>query len=246
MAELEVGTLLILIAAAFVGATVSGFLGMGGGILLLTVLFLCGLEPSVAIPVHALVQLSSNSSRALLFRRHIRWPAWKVFALCAIPFPLLGLVLAGAMDEEPTKFLIGVLVLFATWKPKGWRVGWSEAPAFAAAGALAGSLGVVVGATGPLIAPFFLRDGWKKEEIIATKAACQIFIHLQKIVVFGALGFAFGAELIFVLPLALSVVLGTWCGKKVLSHLSEERFRLMYRVVLTLLALRLLASPWLS
>ena len=63
---------------------------------------------------------------------------------------------------------------------------------------------------------------------------------------FGALGFGFGGELIFVLPLARSVILGTWCGKKVLSHLSEERFRLMYRAVLTLLALRLLVSPWLS
>ena len=242
---MEFTALLLLIGASFVGATISGFLGMGGGIFLLTVLFLCGLEPAVAIPVHALVQLSSNCSRAVLFREEIRWSAWRVFALCAIPFPLLGLLIAGYLDGASTKVLIGSLVLFATWKPKRWSVDCGELSAFCAVGVVAGTLGVVVGATGPLIAPFFLREGWRKEEIIATKAACQIFIHLQKILVFGALGFAFREELAFVLPLAIAVVIGTACGKRILAHLSEERFRLAYRVVLTGLALRLVAEYWL-
>jgi uncharacterized membrane protein YfcA len=101
---------------------------------------------------------------------------------------------------------------------------------------------VVVGATGPLIAPFFLRDGWAKEDIIATKAACQVFVHIQKIVAFGLIGFSFSEELIYVLPLAIAVILGTWCGKKVLAHLSEVRFRLIYRVVLSVLAIRLIAE----
>jgi len=240
MAELELTTLLILIGAAFIGATVSGFLGMGGGIFLLTVLFLCGLDFAVAIPVHALVQISSNSSRAVLFRRKIRWPAWRTFALCALPFPVLGMMIVGALDPDLMKGLIGALVLFATWRPKSWRIGLGEGQAFAAVGALAGTLGVVVGATGPLIAPFFLRKGWRKEEIIATKAACQVFIHLQKIVAFGIAGFAFAQELVYVLPLVLAVVLGTWCGKKVLTYLSEENFRMAYRLVLTALAVRLL------
>ena len=45
------------------------------------------------------------------------------------------------------------------------------------------------------------------------------------------------------LPLAAAVVLGTWCGKKVLAYLSEDRFRLLYRLVLSVLALRLIAGP---
>ncbi|MEO2094665.1 MAG: sulfite exporter TauE/SafE family protein [bacterium] len=245
MAELELATLLVLAVAAFVGAAISGLLGMGGGLFLLSVLFLCGLEPSVAIPVHALVQLSSNTSRAVLFRASVRWSAWRVFALCALPFPLLGLVIAGCLDGASTKILIGALVLFATWKPTWWRMAWRERAAFCAMGVVAGTLGVVVGATGPLIAPFFLRDGWRKEEIIATKAACQVFVHLQKIVVFGVLGFAFGEELIFVLPLVIAVIFGTALGKRALAHVSEERFRLAYRVLLTALALRLVATPWL-
>lgn len=245
MAELDLITMVILTGAAFIGATISGFLGMGGGIFLLVVLFLCGLDAAVVIPVHALIQLTSNSTRVALFRRHVRWSALSVFVLCALPFPIVGLALAGYLDAEMTRVMIGVLVLFATWKPKGWRVGWGERPAFASMGVIAGTLGVVVGATGPLIAPFFLRDGWAKEEIIATKAACQMFVHVQKIVVFGLVGFAFAAELPRVLPLAFAVVLGTWVGKKFLAHLTEKQFRLAYRLVLTGLALRLVATVWL-
>ncbi len=244
MAELELMTLVVLVGAALVGSTISGFLGMGGGIFLLLVLFLCGLEPALAIPIHALVQLTSNATRAVLFRKHVRWSSWRTFALCALPFPVLGLALAAQLDSQQTRVMIGALVIFATWKPKNWKVGWGERSSFAAVGVLAGTLGVVVGATGPLTAPFFLRDGWSKEEIVATKAACQVFIHLQKIVAFGVVGFAFAAELPRVLPLAAAVVVGTWVGKKILSRLSEARFRLIYRVVLTGLALRLLASAW--
>ena len=244
MAELELITLALLMGVSFIGATISGFLGMGGGIFLLTVLFLCGLDAAVVIPVHALVQLTSNSTRVVLFRQVVRGSAFLVFALCALPFPLLGLAIAGYLDAEMTRVLIGALVLFATWKPKGWRVGWRERSAFATVGVIAGTLGVVVGATGPLIAPFFLREGWRKEEIIATKAACQVFVHIQKIVAFGLVGFAFAEELPRVVPLALMVVLGTWVGKKVLRRITEKQFRLAYRLVLTGLALRLVVSAW--
>lgn len=242
MSELEFSALLLLIGASFAGATISGFLGMGGGIFLLTILFLSGLDPLVAIPVHALVQLTSNGSRAALFRSHVKWSAFRVFALVALPFPLLGLGIAGYLEGDATKLLIGALVLFATWRPKTARASMSEAKSFSIVGAMAGTLGVVVGATGPLIAPFFLRDGWSKEDIIGTKAACQVFVHTQKIVVFGAVGFSFGDELLYVAPLALAVIIGTWCGKKILSRLSEDRFRLYYRILLSALAIKLIAG----
>jgi uncharacterized membrane protein YfcA len=244
VAELELLTMALLLGAAFIGSVISGFLGMGGGIFLLTVLFLCGLDAAVVIPVHALIQLTSNSTRVALFAKDVRRPALLVFCLCALPFPVLGLAIAGHLDAETTKVLIGILVLFAVWKPKGWRVGWRERSAFATVGVIAGTLGVVVGATGPLIAPFFLREGWRKEEIIATKAACQVFVHIQKIVAFGLVGFAFADELPRVVPLALMVVLGTVVGKKFLRRLTERQFRLAYRLVLTVLALRLVVSAW--
>jgi uncharacterized membrane protein YfcA len=243
MAELAMSELFVVLGAALFGSIISGMIGMGGGILLLTVLFLCGLPPEIAIPVHAVVQVISNGSRLALFREHVRWRAWRVFALFALPCPIVGLVIANDLDPELTKVLIGVLVIFATWRPKGLSVDWKESRSFACVGVLAGTLGVVVGATGPLVAPFFLREGWRKEEVIATKAACQVFGHLQKIIAFGLIGFSFEDELVFIFPLAVAVVIGTWTGKQLLSRLSEHRFRLTYRVVLSGLAIRLMLTP---
>ena len=60
-----------------------------------------------------------------------------MFVLFALPFPVLGLMLAARLDPEQTKVMIGALVIFATWKPKGWKVGWGEGPAFAAVGVVA-------------------------------------------------------------------------------------------------------------
>jgi uncharacterized membrane protein YfcA len=107
---------------------------------------------------------------------------------------------------------------------------------------LAGTLGVVIGASGPVIAPFMLREGWSNEEVIATKATAQAFIHIQKLIAFGLAGYALGDSLPMLPPLIVAVVVGTFFGKWLLKYLSKERFRLAYRVVLTLVALRLIIA----
>ena len=234
--------LVLLTATCFVAATISGLIGMAGGIFLLTVMLMMGMPVEQAIPLHAAIQLSSNGTRVWAFREHIRKPALKPFILVALPMPVLGLAIAGWLDEGVTKAVIGVLVLVAAWAPKGGLAQLKTTTAFSIAGALSGSLGVVVGATGPIIAPFMLRDGWANEEVIATKAAAQAFIHLQKLIAFGLAGYAMGDVLWQLPPLVVAVVAGTYCGKALLKHLSRDRFRKVYRVVLSLIAIRLLTS----
>jgi uncharacterized membrane protein YfcA len=233
-----------LTGVCFVGATISGLIGMAGGIFLLTVMLLMGLPISVAIPLHAAIQLASNSARVVAYFRHVRWSALRPFILVALPLPVLGLQLVPLLDEQSTKAVIGVLVLVAAWAPKGGLARLSERWSFGIAGALAGTLGVVIGATGPMVAPFLLRDGWARQEVIATKAAGQAFIHLQKLVAFGAAGYALGDWVPSLPPLVAAVVIGTFVGKWLLRFLTEERFRLAYRAVLSLIALRLIAGAF--
>ena len=104
---------------------------------------------------------------------------------------------------------------------------------------MVGALNTVVGATGPLIAPFFLDLGLERRALVGTKAACQTSGHLAKAVVFGVAGFAVAA---FLLPLALlsaGVIAGTWIGSRILGRVSETTFVRLYRTVLSLVALRL-------
>jgi uncharacterized membrane protein YfcA len=49
--------------------------------------------------------------------------------------------------------------------------------------AIASFLSLFVGATGPLTALFFLNSELDKDSFVPTKAACQIPIHLFKVIV---------------------------------------------------------------
>jgi len=110
---------------------------------------------------------------------------------------------------------------------------------FLALGGVVGFLNVSIGATGPLIAPFFLNLGLTRHALIGTKAACQTLGHLAKILVFGVAGFAFGASALLLALLCAMVVAGTWTGSRLLHRVDERSFTILYKTVLTLIALRL-------
>ena len=93
-----------------------------------------------------------------------------------------------------------------------------------------------VGATGPLIAPFFLNLGLTRFALVGTKAACQGMGHLAKLAVFGIAGFAYGAYALLLVLLCIAVVFGTAIGSRLLEQVDEHRFVVLYRTVLTAIA----------
>jgi uncharacterized membrane protein YfcA len=248
---LEPTTLAILVLTAFLTSILSAIVGMAGGIVLLTVMLLF-LDPLEAIPIHGAVQLISNGSRTWIQRAHVeRGIVWR-YALLLVPAGFVGLVIAQALDPPITRMLIGVFVLFATWAPSLLLLGTHPEASdrntrFIALGGVVGLVNMTIGATGPLIAPFFLNLGLARQALVGTKAACQALGHLAKIFVFGTAGFAFAAFAGPLLWLAGAVVAGTWLGSQILGHVSETLFVRLYKTVLTLIALRLLlAEVWLQ
>jgi uncharacterized membrane protein YfcA len=151
----------ILGAAALATSVLSAIVGMAGGITLLTVM-LVFLDPLVAIPVHGAVQMVSNSSRAVIQRRHLRWGIIARYALLLLPMGFVGLPIAQALPPVATKVVIGLFVLVATWSPGALLLGTHPEATnpnrrFFMLGGVVGALNVTIGATGPLIAPFFLN-----------------------------------------------------------------------------------------
>lgn len=233
----------ILAAAAFATSILSAVIGMAGGIVLLSVMLLF-LEPLVAIPLHGAIQLVSNGTRTIVQRSHVKWRIIGSYCVLLLPMSFVGLQIAQAISPPVARLLIGLFVLIATWVPAALLLGTHPERTdphrrFLVLGGVVGTIQMTIGATGPLIAPFFLNLGLGRQSIVGTKAASQGLGHTAKIAAFGLAGFSYPA---YALPLALlcgMVVLGTWVGSKLLDRVSETGFIRLYKTVLTLVALRL-------
>jgi uncharacterized membrane protein YfcA len=126
--ELGPAAWLALTAIALGTSVVSGVMGLAGGMLLLAAM-LHWMDPLLAIPVHGIVQLVSNASRAWFQRAHVRWDAVWRFAWPLLPAGALGLWLLRAIPPEAGRLAIGAFVLLATWAPGVLRWGAAQAPA---------------------------------------------------------------------------------------------------------------------
>jgi len=214
---------------------------------MLLAVMLLFLDPIEAIPIHGLVQLASNTSRTVAHARVVRLDLLWPFASLLVPGALIALPLVQRAPADGLRLAIGIFVLISTWQTRWLLLGFKpehlrERPRFALLGAVTGFLSPLVGATGPFIAPFFLGIGLTRFELIGTKAACQAITHLSKMLVFGILGFAFLTHLPLIVGMVAGVVLGTALGTRALQHVGDERFVQLYRIALTLVAIRLVWS----
>tara|TARA_B100000674_G_C37907282_1_gene946733 strand:- start:366 stop:1118 length:753 start_codon:yes stop_codon:yes gene_type:complete len=232
----------VLSIAAFLTATLSAIIGMGGGITLLAIMILF-LPWQILIPIHGCVQLISNTTRVFSFIKYVNWRIFAKFCLACIPSSYIGLMAVGQFDETFVKAFIGLFILYAVFLAPRLKEAIAKVfKNFFLAGTLAGCISMVVGATGPLIAPFFINSDLEKEEIIATKALCQTMVHLIKVILFGALlGFSLIDYWELLAFMSVGVIVGTLCGKWILENkVSDKLFRFLYKLVLSSVALKIL------
>lgn len=180
---------LFLIGFSFVTSTLTGSIGVGGGIMLLSVM--PGLLPAAAIiPVHGAVQLASNTSRVLFGLRHVRWSIFWPFAGGAVVGALLGSRLLVRLPAEQLIPVLGLFILLVVWIPFPGRA-FRLPGHYALLGALQTGLSLFVGATGALTNAFLLREDLPRDRLVITAGLLMTATHLLKILVFGLLGFAF-------------------------------------------------------
>lgn len=226
----------LILAAAFTSA-VTAALGIGGGVLLLAILAL-SLPPAAIIPVHGMVQLGSNVNRALMTRRHIRLETLRWFA----PGVLLGAGLASlVLVRMPLSLLqltIAGFILLLSWGPAIPQRALGRAGTLLAA-TVTTFISMFAGATGPLVAAFIKRQSADRYATVATFAAAMSLQHAPKAVLFGLAGFAFADWLGLLALMIAAGAAGTWIGLHLLKRLTNQRFDQVFRILLTLLAARL-------
>lgn len=232
-----IGVILI-VASAFTSALTAAF-GVGGGIAMLT---LMGLFVPVAalIPVHGAVQLGSNTGRAWHQRANVRMDVAAPFIAGSVVGAVIGAFVVIQLPDALLKLVLGAFVIAITWA-KIPGIDRLTRTGLAIGSVVVALIGMLVGATGPLVsvlfAQFFAND---RKALVATHAAGMVAQHGLKIVVFGLAGFAFSDWLPLIGAMIVSGYLGTVYGTRLLERMPEESFRKWFKIAITVLALDLL------
>lgn len=233
-----VDTALLLIITSTLTSMMTAAMGIGGGVLLLAVMATV-VPATVLIPVHGLVQLGSNGNRALLTRKYIDWSLLRLFMVGAIIGAVIAYFVVVQLPVEVIQLCVAGFILFLVWGPK---LGKQNMPptGLVLAGVGTTVMTMFVGATGPLVAAFVHRLGYEKYRVVATFAACMTGQHLLKMCVFGLIGFAFTDWLPLIISMVAGGFAGTWVGLHILKKVPAERFQMIFRLLVTVLALRLI------
>jgi uncharacterized protein len=137
------------------------------------------------------------------------------------------------------------------WLPKHWLELDAQRPLHALiSGFLVTLVNLTAGVAGPLLDIFFVRTTLTRHQIVATKAATQVFSHLAKIGVYGGLlggGLAQGIPPWWLFALAIPTsMLGTAAGGRILDRITDVDFKRWTAWIVTGIGVLYLIKAWQS
>lgn len=226
------------VAVSIVTSWIGIVTGAAGGLILLGMLAMV-YPPAVFVPLHTFVQLGSGASRVVLMWRYVLRATLLPFGIGAAIGAATGAQIFVALPTAILQGILGLFMLLVTWMPHMGRVGY-ERRRSAFLGFGAAFIGIFVSATGVLVAPFVASAGPDRRNNAATLAALMSMVHICKPVAFGVLGFALWAYAPLIVAMIVGVVVGNWLGGRPLDRMKERDFRIVFKLILTGLAARLI------
>jgi uncharacterized protein len=249
LAAPDIGPLLFvgLSVASFATAFIAVFTGAAGGVILLAIMATV-MPPAAVIPVHTVVMLGTGVTRTAIMWRYVLRGTLIPFIAGAAIGAAAGAKVFVALPITWLQAILGAFILLVTWMPQLGRIG-AQRGRFAVLGFGTVFLGVFVSATGSLLAPFVASASPDRHNVAATMGALMTIAHVAKLIAFGFIGFAIGSFVPLMAAMIATGALGNWVGEVALHRTTEQRFRLVFQLVLTVLALRLIwtvvpDTPW--
>ena len=142
MTELTLGVI------SFLTSTVAGVVGLGGGMLLITILP-SFLPLNALVPVHGLTQMSSNFSRAVFGYKDVQFEVIPKFLLGSFVGIGIFATILEFISLTYVPVFIGLYILLSLWSQK-FNDKIKRYENYFLAGFFQTGLSMVVGATGPL------------------------------------------------------------------------------------------------
>jgi uncharacterized membrane protein YfcA len=232
-----------LFAGLVLTAFLSSFLGMvtgaAGGLLMLAVMAMF-FPPAILIPLHTVHQLGVGVGRMFLLWKYILRPALIPFLIGTVIGAATGAQVFVALPSGVLQGFLAVFVLSVTWTPNLMRIKGENSRGYALLGFAATFLGIFVSATGTLLSSVLAKSTDDRRYFSATFSAMMSMVHIAKLVAFGFVGLTISAYVPLVAAMIAAAFVANWAGKFILLRMKEERFRYIFKILLTLLALRLL------
>ena len=209
-----------------------------GGALIILAITSTVLPIQAIVPIHATLLIGSTATRVLFFWEHIDWRIAGPFLVGSLFGALIGARVYIELPEALIATAISSLMLVALWLPKvTWR------PRIRHPWVIVGFIHTFIStlfAYGALLHSIILHTDLKRQQVVGTMAGGLTGMGVFKIAGYVFYGFDYSPYLVTIAAAVAVSFLGTAVGKKLGSRLSEDKFRLIYRVLITITALRLL------
>lgn len=223
---IAIAVFLVAIAAFSISAVSGG----GAGLIVMPLLGVI-LAPAQVPAALSIGTAVSSVGRIWSFFRSIRWSVVVRFVPLAIPAAWAGVWALSLMPAVYLDFFLGIFLLgnlpaLLRRRP----VTTAERPPISPLtlpllGGLAGFISGFTGAVGLLFNSFYLRLGLCKQEIVATRAANDVLLHLTKIGLYASYGLMTRETLGVGGIVAVAAVISTVLVKRFINHIPERLFR---------------------
>jgi uncharacterized membrane protein YfcA len=241
MLELSFSENILLTTLSFFTALMTSLAGAGGGTVLLAAM-LQFMNPAEAIPVHGVIQFSSNLTRTWLLRKFVNWSIVIRFSLLLPIGVYIGLQIFQNMDSDNIKNIIGIFILTALVLQNLKFIKSFFVPyyAFYFIGLITGILNILVGVIAPLLAVILKQSITEKKSIVGTLGYFGLIGNLLKIIGFSLIGFSFYEYIDTFLMIIPATLVGSRVGQLLLNKISNKIFMIIFQIILIGLAIRLL------
>tara|TARA_B110000444_G_scaffold153388_1_gene143564 strand:+ start:527 stop:1258 length:732 start_codon:yes stop_codon:yes gene_type:complete len=243
MLEITLADNILLTVLSFFTALMTSIAGAGGGTVLLAAM-LQFMNPAEAIPVHGVIQLSSNLTRIWLLRKFVIWNIVLKFSLLLPLGVYLGLKIFQSIDANEIKNLIGFFILLALGLQnlKTFKNIKMPTNIYYLIGLVTGFLNILVGVIAPLLAVILRQSVSEKKSIVGTLGYFGLIGNLFKIIGFTFIGFSFFKYLDSFIMIIPATMIGSKIGQTLLNKISNKIFTIIFQIILVGLAIKLLTS----
>ncbi|MGV0831685.1 sulfite exporter TauE/SafE family protein [Empedobacter brevis] len=223
-------TVFLLFIGSILAFWISAICGGGASLILIPILNL--IIPTSIVPFSLTIgTFTSSASRIAAFRKSVHWKIFFWFVPFSIPAVLIGAYFIKFINPIYLQVIVALLLianvpqLFLNKKQQDKEEKPSPKYILALVGFLAGFVSGITGAIGLLFNRFYLKYGLTKEEIIATRAANEIILHIIKLVIYILIGLYSKNALLLGLTIAFASIISSYTVKYILPLFSDFAFR---------------------